>query len=208
MSATVRAGRRVIDRGEHRARSGQALVEFAVALPVFVLLLFGMLEFGFAFNHHLTLEYATREGARTGAALANLGGGTPCASSTVDADAEIIAAVQRVLTSNGAPVAIGQVTRIRIYKALTDNSGDPNPSYINTWIPGASTHGSLSLLFKQSGITNWTVCSRDNGVSPDSLGVSIDYTYQMTTPLGALMRAASYTSIPMTDRTVMALNPS
>ena len=53
---------------------GQSMVEFAISVPVFVMLLFGMLEFGFAFNHNLTLEYATREGARTGAALAN---GTP-----------------------------------------------------------------------------------------------------------------------------------
>ncbi len=53
------------DRPPSRSR-GQSLVEFAVSVPVFVMLLFGMLEFGFAFSHNLTLEYATREGARTG----------------------------------------------------------------------------------------------------------------------------------------------
>ena len=35
-----------------------------------MLLLLGMLEFGFIFDQHLTLEYASREGARVGAALA------------------------------------------------------------------------------------------------------------------------------------------
>ena len=51
--------------------AGQSLVEYAITVPVFLLILLGMLEFGFAFSHHLTMEYSTREGARTGAALAN-----------------------------------------------------------------------------------------------------------------------------------------
>lgn len=45
-------------------RRGQALVEFALILPIFVLLLVGILDFGrgvFAFN---TLNNAAREGAR------------------------------------------------------------------------------------------------------------------------------------------------
>ena len=42
------------------------MVEFAVIVPVFLLLLMGMLEFGFVFTHNMTLEYATREGARAG----------------------------------------------------------------------------------------------------------------------------------------------
>ena len=46
--------------------SGQSLVEFAMIVTVVMLLLLGMLEFGFVFDHHLTLEYATREGARVG----------------------------------------------------------------------------------------------------------------------------------------------
>ena len=48
-----------------------------MVITVLMLLLLGMLEFGFLFDHHLTLEYATREGARVGAALAN-GGGRRC----------------------------------------------------------------------------------------------------------------------------------
>ena len=71
-------------------------------MPVFVLLLFGMLEFGFAFSHNLTLEYATREGARTGAALGPGTANIPCAN----VDEQIIAAAQRVLTSPGSPVDV------------------------------------------------------------------------------------------------------
>ncbi len=49
-----------------RSRRGQAAVEFALILPVFVLLVFGALEFGRAyFDAHL-LTNAAREGAREG----------------------------------------------------------------------------------------------------------------------------------------------
>ena len=61
-------------RGRGPAERGQGLVEFAMLVPFFLLLLLGMLEFGFAFDQNLTLEYATREGARVGSALANGGG--------------------------------------------------------------------------------------------------------------------------------------
>lgn len=45
---------------------GQATVELALLLPVILLLLFGIAEFGRAFNAYITLENAVREGARLG----------------------------------------------------------------------------------------------------------------------------------------------
>lgn len=42
---------------------GQALVEFALVIPVFLMILFGILDFGFALFTRLTLINATREGA-------------------------------------------------------------------------------------------------------------------------------------------------
>jgi len=43
---------------------GQALVEFALIAPVFFLLLFGIVDFGMAMDHRITLQHAVREGAR------------------------------------------------------------------------------------------------------------------------------------------------
>jgi Flp pilus assembly protein TadG len=54
-----------------RGEDGVSLVEFTLLLPVFLLMLLGMLEFGLAFNHVMAVEYGTREGARTGSALGN-----------------------------------------------------------------------------------------------------------------------------------------
>jgi len=45
--------------------SGQALVEFALVVPVFVLLLLGIVEFARAWNIYEVLTDAAREGART-----------------------------------------------------------------------------------------------------------------------------------------------
>jgi len=43
---------------------GQAMVEFGLVLPVFVLLLVGMMDFGFALYSRMTIINAAREGAR------------------------------------------------------------------------------------------------------------------------------------------------
>jgi Flp pilus assembly protein TadG len=45
---------------------GQALVEFAIILPVFFLLVAGMFDFGLGIYSDLTLVNAAREGARVG----------------------------------------------------------------------------------------------------------------------------------------------
>jgi Flp pilus assembly protein TadG len=47
-----------------RSRRGQATVEFALVLPLVLLLVVGMLEFARAWNLHQTLTDAVREGAR------------------------------------------------------------------------------------------------------------------------------------------------
>ncbi len=54
---------------------GQTVVEFALILPVLVLVLFGIAEFGRALSAYLTIQNAAREGARlaiTGAGDADI----------------------------------------------------------------------------------------------------------------------------------------
>ena len=59
-------------RQKRRGRSGQAVVEFALVLPLFLLLLFAAVEFGRAYFHLHLLTNASREGARVGSLLGKL----------------------------------------------------------------------------------------------------------------------------------------
>ena len=43
---------------------GSSVVEFALALPIFIILVIGIIEFGWCFFVQHTLQYATREGMR------------------------------------------------------------------------------------------------------------------------------------------------
>ena len=47
------------------------MVEAAIVVPVFFLLVFGLLEFGFGFKDWMSLNHATREAARVSIAAAD-----------------------------------------------------------------------------------------------------------------------------------------
>ena len=49
-----------------RGERGQALVEFAVLLPLLVILVLAVIQFGIAFNNYIALTDASRAGARVG----------------------------------------------------------------------------------------------------------------------------------------------
>lgn len=51
-------------KNSHKNR-GQALVEMALVIPILILLVFGMMDFGRVFNAYLVTTQASREGARS-----------------------------------------------------------------------------------------------------------------------------------------------
>jgi Flp pilus assembly protein TadG len=56
----------LIGRRIWKDRDGQALVEFAIVLPILLLLLLGMMEFGLLLYNQQVITNASREGARFG----------------------------------------------------------------------------------------------------------------------------------------------
>ncbi len=54
--------RRILLRSQH----GQAMVELALALPVLLMLFFGIIEFGRIFGAYMIISNLSREGARYG----------------------------------------------------------------------------------------------------------------------------------------------
>lgn len=57
---------RTISRNGRTRRRGQSLVEFALVLPIFLLLIMGVIDAGRLVYMNSTLSNAAREGARTG----------------------------------------------------------------------------------------------------------------------------------------------
>jgi hypothetical protein len=64
---------------------GQALVEFALVLPILLLLMVGLIDFGVIMHAQIVVTNAAWEGARAGATIVN----------PAEGDAEIIGAVHR-----------------------------------------------------------------------------------------------------------------
>lgn len=82
---------------------GASMVEFGLLLPILVLLLFGIIEFGRGYNAHITLTHAAREGVRTLA---------------ITKDAGLAAARTREAATSLDPALIGVTTTACV-------SGDP-----------------------------------------------------------------------------------
>lgn len=93
----------------HRDDRGVAAVEAAIVTPVFLLLLVGVLEFGFAYKDQLAITSAVRAGARIASAEPRT------ASFATDAAAQVARA--------GAAANMGEVTALWVYQA--DASGHP-----------------------------------------------------------------------------------
>jgi Flp pilus assembly protein TadG len=64
---------------------GQAATEFAVILPVLLLVLFAIFQFGVVFNNYIQVTSAAREGARKGAVSRGLGACSNVSSAAIAA---------------------------------------------------------------------------------------------------------------------------
>ncbi len=84
-----------------RPERGAVAVEFALILPLLMVLVFGIIDFGRAFNAQVSLTQAAREGAR----LAALGNSTATVVSRTTAAAPSLSG----LTVTVTPCAVGAI---------------------------------------------------------------------------------------------------
>ncbi len=54
-------------KNRREGEKGQSLVEFAMVIPIFLILVFAIVDFGMGFHAWITVTNAAREGARIGA---------------------------------------------------------------------------------------------------------------------------------------------
>ena len=139
---------------------GAALTEFAMIMPILVLILVGIMEVGMAFGEQMRVSQATREGALIGAVAGN----------DPDADCYIINDV--VETINQAQ--LDRMINLQIY--LTDPAtGDQNFGLTNTY---TYTGGDpTDCVNSWNSTINWPSTGRKVVVGPtsvlDILGVRI-----------------------------------
>jgi Flp pilus assembly protein TadG len=113
-------------------RGGQTLVEFALVLPIFFLLLFGVIDMGRFVYMNSTLSQAAREAARVGAVEAswigrsgpahpncNQVGGPICPANVAALKADMLAAANRMMTPFGSIAAADFYTSCDVPPAPT-----------------------------------------------------------------------------------------
>jgi Flp pilus assembly protein TadG len=112
--------------------NGQTIVEFAFVLPLLVLLVFGLLQFGVAFHNYLGITDATRVAARAAAVKRT---NDPCGAATT-------AIQQTVSTTQWSQISS------RITCAAGANVGDPVTITIRypyrIGLPGFGASGDLT----------------------------------------------------------------
>ena len=160
-----------------RTERGAVLVEMAIVVPIFIVLVFGMLEFGLAFKDKLTMEHAVNQGSRRATVLGQ----------DATADIEILTAFEDGLV--GA-ASIDVVVWVDIFKTNADGSKGVYDRYVPDadgipcdWDPcpdpaivSPVTYGSPA---------DYPPCGRDVALEPgdgvDTIGVEVEYTHDWVT---------------------------
>ena len=147
-------------RAEHcvayRARtteSGATLVEFAVVLPVLLLIVVAVMEIGAAFKDVLAVSAASREGSRYAAFLGD----------EADADCKIAQQVANTLITE-----LDRLVSIEIYQA-DQSTGAPVLGKVNTW---TLVGDPSDCVLGWTSTDNWPASSRN--VVFDSSGAPLD----------------------------------
>ncbi|TME39533.1 MAG: pilus assembly protein [Chloroflexi bacterium] len=180
---------------------GQALVEFALVLPVFLLLIFGVVEFGFLYNAAVSVNFASR----VAALLAAEGGRTE------GTDCMVLRAIESDMATPATPTRISQV---EIY--WSDANGDQIASNVNVY----TRTGSLTCAYASGSITVPYTLSTERypetercdviagcgglHTTVDDVGVRITYVHQWVTQFGRVIAG----SITFQRSTAVRMEPT
>ncbi|HEX5825774.1 MAG TPA: TadE/TadG family type IV pilus assembly protein [Candidatus Limnocylindrales bacterium] len=201
-ASTIRRGHRRWSRID-----GQALVEFSLVIPLFLVMLLGVIEFSLVFNAQLTINFATREAALTGAEAGNATG----------ADCAILRSVEDAMSP---PTNADQIARVVIYRSDTVGNaypvGAPQQNLYNRGgskpcpRPGNPSATVSFTLVGSEGFPETTRCNTIAGCGSgrplDHIGVELTYIYSWHTPL-ASMTGLGGTGYVMVKSNAMRMEP-
>jgi Flp pilus assembly protein TadG len=136
---------------------GATLVEFAFILPIFVLLVFGVIDFGWAFAQNLDVKQGAREGGRIVAVNGGTGTGTAqcqslqtqIRSQTQELNPTSLTVLLAFTDSNGNGAKdVGDLAQVTVSYPLSSLSGLSTPFLSGTM------QSRVSVRLEQSG--TWT----------------------------------------------------
>ncbi len=165
-----------------RGRRGQSLVEFALILPLFVIMLLSIIEFTFVFNALLAVNFASRDAALSAAEAGTMSGGDCIILKSVDA-------------AIGPPTDDSRIVSVTVYKT-TPNGAQQGSATVytrasvdNTSICAPIDNTVLHYTRTSNGYPEATRCNILAGCDPnvindtvDNIAVRVTYTHQFVTP--------------------------
>lgn len=165
-------------QGDGQGPSGQALVEFALILPIVLLLLLPVIDIGMLLSTKNSVAYASRQAARL---LESYGPSSPDPEHPVGPDPLVIGAITDTLRGSG--LSLSNLQKIVIYQAEQSGGGttaawtgdNAGADCVYTFAGGALASGSPSPC----------AYSFDKRAYGDYIGVAVTYTYRGLTPFYA-----------------------
>jgi Flp pilus assembly protein TadG len=138
-------------QSSRRERRGAAVVEFAIVAPIFMLFVFGIIEYGRMVMVQQILTNASREGARV--AVLEGSTGTDVVNAVVDyCDASRITVTEDDITilvsgseADPSTAETGDPVTVQLQVAFRDVSWLPSPMYL-----GTSNLNASSIMRKES----------------------------------------------------------
>jgi len=175
-------------RPARRRRGGQSLVEFALALPIFVSLMLGTIELGLLYKSHSAYHEAALEATRVAVS----------AGISADADTQTLAQFQHIL----AVEDVGQITAVTVFDATDSGQAVAGPNTQTTYVYSPTA----KLFVCQVGLavppcdptkqSVWDPATRISTVSSRIyLGVSVSFVHKTLTGVFSPLTLKEYASL-------------
>ena len=159
--------------------------EFGLVLPIFIVLIIGLIEFAVAFNANLNVNFASREAALIGAESGN----------DAIADCRILQTIENSIDN---PAHAERITQVRIYRAgINGNELEANVYsrggniQCQFWDGVETQTIRVNYTRLQNNYPVNTRCNQLDGCGPnrdlDTIGVRINYTHPWVTPLAGIV---------------------
>jgi Flp pilus assembly protein TadG len=198
--------------GRAGQESGQALVEFALIVPIMLIMLMALIEFSLAFNADLGINRASQDAVAVASVAGNTAGSDCMILNSIENDVQ-------------APNDKSRIVEVEIQ--WTTPTGNTIKAYQQYSRSGSTTCdtglGTLTVPYTAT-VTGYPIAQRCNVVAGclgltathttvDTVAVKIRYTYIYQTPMGSLLKLISpATSTPtswtFTKRNLSRLEPT